>query len=900
MRFSSKRAITPLNSAESVFQAQFDQSPNGILIIDDDKCVDCNQAALNIFNCADKNELLGRTPGELSPALQSDGRDSRLLMQKRINDCQNSESKPFKWIFRDFSGQNLVCEVLLSPIKFAGHVVVRALVRDVSDCRRVEQKITSHEQQLQGILESSPIGIVVSDSDTGMIRFANKQFRQMLGLTDRDLQNPDKSGSWAAAIDGLKIVERLKRDGFASAEAVIAKSGGEECTVLVTSQYNPGNHEEILSWVIDVTEQKNSEHRLYEQDRVLHEILDNLPVALWVKDINDDYRYIISNKMNDELSGWSRGEALGRTDFDLDAHRDAEQYLQEDQEIARTGQVLVIPEEYPECADGKILIARTTKLAVPDADGNPQLIMGMREDITGRKLAEWAQNASEKRFRTLAANAPVGIFLTDAEGKCLFVNDHWQKMTGLSEEQAYREGWLKALHEDDRPDVEMSWKNFLAGQSEFSFECRFVGPGQGVAWVAGKAVAFKNDAGRVTGFLATITDISESKQLLVELQKSRDEANSANVAKSEFLSRMSHELRTPLNAVLGFGQILQLEADNLGNHQSEAIDHILAGGNHLLRLIEDVLDLARIDGGHLGLKMQKISTSEVILKSIAMTKTLAENKRIETVISDADAPDLIGDQQRVQQVLVNLLSNAIKYNKFGGRVEVTARTVSHGVTRISVKDSGIGIRREDWPRLFEPFERIADPDLEEEGTGIGLSICSKLVKLMGGDIGFESAEGVGSTFWFDLPGAGETEDVVGPAQKEDTPSQIKSLEATRILYVEDHQASIDLMVGITRNISGCEFLTATNASEGVALAKSSHPDLILMDINLPGLNGFEALELLKSDRRTQSIPVIALTANASPETREEGLRAGFADFLTKPFNLEDLFKAIAAVRQPPG
>jgi CheY-like chemotaxis protein/nitrogen-specific signal transduction histidine kinase len=393
-----------------------------------------------------------------------------------------------------------------------------------------------------------------------------------------------------------------------------------------------------------------------------------------------------------------------------------------------------------------------------------------------------------------------------------------------------------------------------------------------------------------------VTDISLAKQHEIELRLSMNEAERANSAKSEFLSRMSHELRTPLNAVLGFAQLLQMTSENLTQSQEEGVNHILNGGEHLLHLIEDVLDFSRIESGHTSLNLQRFSLDQVLQRSLSLIRSLAEQRDI-TIISPAnELVGLFADVRLTQQILVNLLTNAIKYNNIGGTVEVSASTLLDNMIRISIKDDGIGIRPDDQTRLFEPFERVVNPDIMIEGTGIGLSICKKLVQSMSGRIGFESEFGIGSTFWFELPAA------IAIAQsstgESDVAALTSELEGVRILYVEDHLASISLMTELARQIPDCDFTAVSNALDGVSLAKSSRPDLILMDINLPGLGGFEAMALIRKDERTRGIPVIALSASTSPELIESGKKAGFAHYLAKPLKLDELLQTLVATHKP--
>ncbi len=386
--------------------------------------------------------------------------------------------------------------------------------------------------------------------------------------------------------------------------------------------------------------------------------------------------------------------------------------------------------------------------------------------------------------------------------------------------------------------------------------------------------------GRLQGVLTDVT----------VLRRALESTESASKAKSAFLASMSHELRTPLNAIIGFAQLLDMGAIKpLDPELRESVGHILNSGRHLLGLVNEILDLARIESGHLKLVITAVAAETMIEEAINLTRPLATEHRVSLHHSRGAGVFVLADAARLRQILLNLLSNAVKYNHPDGMVDISCRPFGD-MARIAVVDTGRGIPLTRQSAAFQPFQRLGAERSNIEGSGVGLVVAKQLAEAMNGRMNFESEVGLGSRFWIDLPLDRQTTTLHRPPDQ--PPVQIGSDSRGRVLYVEDNNANAAIMRHVFRLLPDAELLEAETAEIGLALAREQRPDLILMDINLPGMNGVEALRVLQADARTAHIPVLAVTAAAMPEEVTSGQAAGFRDYVTKPFDIPTVVERI--------
>lgn len=552
-----------------------------------------------------------------------------------------------------------------------------------------------------------------------------------------------------------------------------------------------------------------------------------------------------------------------------------------------------------------------------DASGKPVRMVGVDIDITELKRVEFALRESRALFQTLARLSPVGIFRADARGLCLYVNERWCEISGLSLEQAGGEGWANALHPDDRKKVLKGWAKCAAENLSFKMEYRFLRDDGKVTWVLGQAEIEKDPDGKINGYVGTITDITERKheeeriiqnrdqlEFLVKektkhLELEKERAEKASQAKSEFLARMSHELRTPMNSILGFTQLLQMDSQHpLPAYQKEFLNMVSNAGNHLLGLINEVLDLAKIESGELDLTTQTIDLFQVLDDAISLSKPLADQKSISLEFQ------WTGDQRyfveansmRMKQVFLNLISNGIKYNRPNGSVTISVIHQDNENIRVNFEDTGYGVPKDRGDRLFEPFDRLDANNTEIEGTGIGLTIAKRLIEMMNGTIGFESDVGVGSCFYVEMPVSDKT--AITPRNVEEPVSRRTNNPVgnkKKILYFEDIFDNVELVRQILLRRAHIQLLSASNAQEGIDFANSHSPDLILMDIHLPGMDGLTAFKKLNGNPQTKSIPVIALTADAMNADIKRAMDMGFHSYITKPIDVPRFLETIDSI-----
>jgi PAS domain S-box-containing protein len=499
-----------------------------------------------------------------------------------------------------------------------------------------------------------------------------------------------------------------------------------------------------------------------------------------------------------------------------------------------------------------------------------------------------ALRESEERYRSVVSEIDEVIFRTDATGRWTFLNPAWTQITGFSVEETLDTTVQSAIHPDDLADAAAQCQGLIDNTADYCrHEVRYVTKNGGARWVEVHARATRAADGSLIGTAGVIRDVTERRQVEDALRAAREAAEAASRAKSEFLSRMSHELRTPLNAILGFGQLMELEAAS--PTERENADQILKAGRHLLSLINEVLDITGIEAGRLRISAEPVRVVDVVDEVVALISPLTTPRGIVLNVDRARIADhyVQADRQRLKQVLLNLAANAVKYNRRDGSALIGFEEGPDGRGRIIVEDSGSGISAEKLSRLFIPFDRLGAEASGVEGTGLGLALSKRLAEAMGGTIGVRSSAGVGSTFWIDLPRA---ESPVARLERQTpgfgTPVLSVTRSTRKILYVEDNLSNLALVQRILGPRGDTTLIPAMQGGLALELARLHRPDLILLDMHLPDISGEDVFRQLQQSPDLRDIPVVILSADATPGQVDLMLRAGAHAYVTKPLDVK--------------
>ncbi|SMF02423.1 PAS domain S-box-containing protein [Alteromonadaceae bacterium Bs31] len=558
---------------------------------------------------------------------------------------------------------------------------------------------------------------------------------------------------------------------------------------------------------------------------------------------------------------------------------------------------------------GYYLWVRVNGQGYRDENGWTHHVAGVNYNISQLKQTEQALRASEARYSRIIAGTRDGVWDWDIESNKIEFSDICWEQIGFSptdiEAQNLRNiaDWEARMSQHDVDRFKNALRDHILERVPFDIEYQIRAKDSSMRWIRARAEATYNEGGRATRVSGSNMDVTELKNTQLAVVQAKVAAEKANQAKSEFLSSMSHELRTPLNAILGYSQLFDYD-ENLREEQQESVAEIRKAGNHLLHLINEVLDLAKIEAGRMSLSLEPVVPERVMSDCLKLLQPLAEDNGIQLSVElgTLGTTPIFADYTRLKQALINLASNAIKYNRKNGKVVIALDRAGPEAMRILVRDTGHGIPESQQEHVFEPFNRLEAECGSIEGSGVGLVITKRLIEMMQGHIDFHSVENTGTQFWIELPLAKEGEE--GVSALAEAAFSEKRTELTvqgdyRILYIEDNPANTRLFEKIIERFAQLSVTTAMEPLLGIYEARTAPPDIIVLDINLPDLDGYEVLEVLKNDTRTKDIPVVALSANAMSMDVHKGLQAGFVDYLTKPVEVNRLIAVFNQLLERP-
>ena len=634
------------------------------------------------------------------------------------------------------------------------------------------------------------------------------------------------------------------------------------------------------------------EAELRRSQAFLDSIIENLPNMVFVKDATD-LRFVRFNRAGEDLVGYSRDEMLGRNDRDLFPAGEAEAFISKDREVLASGRMTEIPTEPIQTRHQGQRILHTKKIPILGEDGSPEYLLGISEDVTERVRIDEELRDRQQTLDAVFEASPDAIMILSPDMVIQRVSSALEHIDGVPAEQRASTVALSYVHPDDQEAVGQSLQR-LFSTTTTTVEARYRFRHADGHWVPVEARGrtLLDADGAPSGAVVVIRDISERVLAEEALLAARHEAEEANRAKNDFLSRMSHELRTPLNAVLGFAQLLEMDLHD--EEDLESVRHILRGGRHLLELINEVLDISRIEAGTLTISLEPVELSAVVQECVDLIAPQAAERRIEVRSRAIPRRHVQADRHRLSQVFLNLLSNAIKFNHDGGHIDIDGEE-HDDFARVRIADTGAGIAPEMIERLFTPFDRLGAETRGIEGTGLGLVVSKRLCEAMGITLGIESTAGEGSTFWLDVP-LGEDALHVGPVAEDDPPEGDAGYGT--VLHIEDNHANLRLVEQLLRHRPGMRLIDAMQGSLGLELAVQHQPDVILLDVHLPDVSGDVVLQRLKADPRTAAIPVVVVSADATSGQMERFKSAGAHDYLTKPLDVSRLLEVIDGLSRP--
>ncbi|ACV35888.1 bacteriohemerythrin [Accumulibacter sp.] len=929
-----RRAQTELRHESEKNRALLRSASDGVHVLD----TTGNLVEVSDSFCAmlgySREELIGSNMAGRDARFADDDGPSRLRQE-----LDSPQRRVLHTRYRHRDGRLIPVDVSGVPVLIEGQRLLFYSARDVTERKRAEEELALERQRLADqlrftsqLIDTIPNPVFFKD-ENGRYLGCNTAFETYIGIERDNLIGrsvhdivPSSLADKYLAADRALFEQR----GTQTYQAEVRYADGSLREVVfnkATFNRADGGLGGLVGVMLDITERMRMESALKQQaaftDGIIAAMVDGIAVCHEIPQ-PPQVRFTVWNPAMQKLTGYSLSDVneLGwqrALQVDDERQEDARQRA----EGMRRGDHLRGDEWTIRRRDGERRTVQVHTTFVSPPSGGVHLLLVLR-DVTARKAAEQLLRQQHNLAQRYLDTVQSLMLALDTEGQITMINRAGRDLLGYTENELLGRCWFSTcLPQPSGTERGLpTFRRIIAGELDASFSaedsvlCRD-GSLRLIGWKTG---ALTDDAGRIIGTLSSGADIGERKEVEAELERYRahletlvaqrtaelslakEAAERANRAKSEFLSSMSHELRTPMNAIIGFAQMLEYDGE-LSADQHDSVHEILKASRHLLDLINEVLDLARIESGRIELSLETTDIAAVVDDCRHLIEPLAAPLAITLSTLVPAGATVHADRTRLKQALLNLLSNAVKYNRERGSIQIDVEqqlTASGLRQRICVADTGIGIAPQRLNEVFQPFTRLLAENSEIEGSGIGLTITKRLVELMGGEIAAESEIGVGSRFWIDLP-AGTSVHHDNSTARSDGPhdEQPTASDGQRVLCIDDNPSNLKLMAQILGRRGNLRLLTAHAPRLGIELALAHRPHLILLDINMPGMDGYEVLAVLQREPLTRHTPVIAITANALARDIERGRAAGFVDYVTKPIDVAGFLRVVEEALENP-
>ena len=885
-----RAAEEALRASEESFRGLFDSLTELVYILDlDGRLLNVNQAVLRAYGYT-REELLGQTPAMLADPARVELEAAAEHFRRAVA----GEPQRFEWWGLRKDGSTFPKEVVQTRSTYFGRDAVIAVARDITDRVEAERALREREEHFRRLIENASdlVSIITPD---GTIRYESEAIGRLfgysagegVGISAWDRVHPDDQAHVRRALGEVAASPGETR----SAEFRYRDRGGEWRYVEAvgkTLTHDPDDG--IVINTRDATDRKEAEDALRESEERYRALIENTHDIIVVLDPSTG-RIAYQSPSMERILGYAPASGVEANMLELVHPDDAPVAMAAIAQAAGSPGTIAHAEYRYRHQDGSWRHLETFGRTFSPATAEQGLVLNTR-DITERKEAEDALRRSEQHFRRVIENAQDNIVIVDATGTMTYQSPSVERILGYAPEELVGRNAFEYIHPDDVPVVAGELGAAFAtpgyiGHAEYRF--RHNDGGWRYLEAFGQTISPESAE---EGVVCNIRDMTERRMAEEALRRATQEAERANRAKSEFLSRMSHELRTPMNSILGFSQLLARGA--LAPDQRRGIQHILTAGRHLLRLINEVLDIARIESGRQQLSLEPVRLSLVVQEAVALARPLGAQHGITLEEEELPAGDtwVTADRQRLSQVLLNLLSNAVKYNRVQGTVRLRCEILPDERVRVRVSDTGHGVDPAQRDQLFVPFARLGAEHTEVEGTGLGLALSQRLVEAMGGTLALEESSGEGSTFALDLRLARDPVERLEKRTPAPAGAGARIRTPVTLLYVEDNLANLSLVETILSERPGWKTIPALQGRMGAELAREHAPDLVLLDLHLPDVQGDEVLRRLRSDERTAGIPVVMISADATPRTIDRLIARGADAYLTKPLDVDEFLATI--------